>query len=129
MTILNTYTKDFNGLDRTHFKIAMIMIFIIIVSVIVICTYYECRTPVRPMSKLSLFIIMMYFTVLVGVLFVSLLTSPPITENYVEAIIDENYPFTLVTDKYDFVERRGEIYVLKEREDYGEQVTDGTSDD
>lgn len=37
------------------------------------------------------------------------------TDNYIEATISDDYPLKAVYEDYEIVERRGEIWVLKER--------------
>lgn len=38
------------------------------------------------------------------------------TDNYIEAIISDDYPLKALYEDYEIVERRGEIWVLRERE-------------
>lgn len=63
-------------------------------------------------AKMVWLYIILVLVVVFGLAGVSLMGS----DNYIEATISDDYPLKAVYEDYEIVERRGEIWVLRERE-------------
>lgn len=108
VTILNTILPD--GLGNIG---AIITVVSLLLSTMFLLELSSDKDNMSQEYKLSIIItIISFISALVGIV---LVVHSNNTTTY-EVIVSENVSFTDFTSKYEIIEQRGEIYVVKERE-------------
>ena len=114
VTILNTITENVSNTAGLVVALIFSIVLIIISFIaIIICS--------NKFSEFNDFVIVYIIMGLAGIssFIVSILvlnTSPQETQTLYEVIISEEVSFKDFTSKYEIIEQRGEIYIVKERE-------------
>lgn len=113
VTILNTITE--NASNTAGLVVALIFsIVVIILSFIAIIAVSD------KFSEFNGFVIAYIITGIVGISFLIVsildLNTPQEPQTLYEVIISEEVSFKDFTSKYEIIEQRGEIYIVKERE-------------
>ena len=114
VTILNTITEN---VSNTAYLVVL-LIFSIIVTIL---SFIAIIAVSNKFSKFDNFIIAFVITGIAGILFVIVLilelnAPPQEPQTLYEVTISDEVSFKDFTSKYDIIEQRGEIYVVKERE-------------
>ena len=114
VTILNTITENVsNTAGLVTILIFSIVLIIISFIAIIICS--------NKFSEFNGFVIAFVITGIAGILFVIVsileLNAPPQEpQTLYEVTISDEVSFKDFTSKYEIIEQRGEIYIVKERE-------------
>lgn len=111
VTILNTIVSNGNGDIGTHIIASSILIFLL--SMLITALIYSICDKINKGVILSIaFSILSLISMGVGILLVFNSTK---TTTY-EVAISEEVSLTEFTSKYEIIEQRGKIYIVKERE-------------
>lgn len=113
VTILNTITENVSGT-------ACLIVLLIFSIVTIIISFIAIIEVSDKFSEFNGFVIAYIITGIVGILFVILLilelnTQPQEPQTLYEVTISDEVSFKDFTSKYEIIEQRGEIYVVKER--------------
>lgn len=114
VTILNTITENVS--NTAGLVVALIFSIVVIIS-----SFIAIIVVSDKFSEFNGFVIAYIITGIVGILFVILLilelnTQPQEPQTLYEITISDEVSFKDFTSKYEIIEQRGEIYVVKERE-------------
>lgn len=111
VTILNTILPD--GLDNIGAIITVVSFVMLLLSTTFLVELSSDKDNMSQEYKLSIIItIISLISALVGIVLVANSNN---TTTY-EVTVSENVSLTDFTSKYEIIEQRGEIYVVKERE-------------
>lgn len=114
VTILNTITENVSNTAGLVLALILSIVMIIISFIgIIICS--------NKFSEFNDFVIVYIIIGIAGILsfifsILVLNTSPQEPQTLYEVIISEEISFKDFTSKYEIIEQRGEIYIVKERE-------------
>ena len=111
VTILNTILPD--GLDNIGAIITVVSLIMLLLSTTFLLELSSNKDKMSQEYKLSIIItIISFISALVGIVLVANSNN---TTTY-EVTVSENVSLTDFTSKYEIIEQRGEIYIVKERE-------------
>ena len=124
MNILNTIpTEIVTGTEYKLIWTPWTLIGMIIVVVLVAAACIGIKLAVDedelPIGLLSVLALILALLLLLGPVLQHDITT---TVNQYEVTIDKTVPFSEIIDKYDFIEQRGDIYVLREKLPEGENI-------
>lgn len=124
MNILNTIPTEI--VTGTEYKLiwtpgTLIGMIIVIVLVILGCIVmkYAWEEVEAPLGILGILLFVLALVILLVPILQHNITT---TINQYEVTIDETVPFSEIIDKYDFIEQRGDIYVLQDKLPEGENI-------
>lgn len=121
VTILNTYVENI----PTTGNFVVILIFSIIMAVLSLVVAFVISDGFGEFNGAALvFVIIAIFGTVSTILTINeLTTSPKEPQTLYEATISDEVSFKDFTSKYEIIEQRGDIYVVKEREQNDGQRT------
>ena len=122
MTILNTTTVDIITGKAYYFSWSIgcwvgIILTIACVIAFALCVIEAIKEKDILMILLGILVLGLGATILFGAVLPHDITA---TVNQYEVTINKNITFKEIMDKYDFIEQRGDIYVLREKLPEGE---------
>ena len=114
VTILNTITENVSNTD-------CLVVLLIFSIVVIIFSFIAIIAVSDKFSEFNGFVIAYIITGIVGILFVifsilELNTLSQEPQTLYEVTISDEISFKDFTSKYEIIEQRGEIYIVKERE-------------
>ena len=117
MTILNTTTVDIVTGTANYFSWSVGCWFGVILTIACVIGFTYCVIETIKEKEIT-FLGLGILCLAVGAVILSEAVLPhnvTTTVNQYEITINETIPFKEVMDKYDFIEQRGDIYVLREK--------------
>ena len=114
VTILNTITENVSNTD-------CLVVLLIFSIVVIIFSFIAIIAVSDKFSEFNGFVIAYIITGIAGILFVIVLilelnAPPQEPQTLYEVTISDEISFKDFTSKYEIIEQRGEIYIVKERE-------------
>lgn len=113
VTILNTITENVSNT-------AGLVVLLILSIVVIILSFIAIIVVSDKFSEFDGFIIAFIITGIIGILFVIVLilelNTPQEPQTLYEVTISDEVSFKDFTSKYEIIEQRGEIYIVKERQ-------------
>jgi len=122
MTILNTFPTEITTGTSFYFTWSIgCWIGVIIVAIIITLAVIVIKESIEYSEGLGLFFGIALITLAAVILFVLILPHEVTTTvNTYEVTMNETVSFNEVMDKYNFIEKRGDIYVLQDKLPEGE---------
>lgn len=122
MTILNTFPTEIATGTAYYFTWSIkCWIGVLIVAIIVALAVVAIKESFKSDEGLELLLGIVLIALAITVLFTLILPHEVTTTiNTYEVMIDETVSFNEVMDKYNFIEKRGNIYVLQDKLPEGE---------
>jgi len=122
MTILNTFPTEITTGTAYYFTWSIACwIGVVIVAIIIALAVIVIKESIEYSEGLVLFFGITLITLAAVILFALILPHEVTTTvNTYEVVMDETVSFNEIIDKYNFIEKRGDIYVLQDKLPEGE---------